>query len=78
MNHIGDESPMCIQCNICQYDIWDLQPGYANPGSSESDLVSGKIKETVTVYYNSITIMIIYNTCFLTVIPYNYTNNQYL
>ena len=24
-----------------------LQPGHANPGSSESDLVSGKMKEVV-------------------------------
>ena len=25
----------------------DLQPGHANPGSSESDLMSGKMKEAV-------------------------------
>ena len=27
--------------------ISDLQPGHANPGSSESDPVSGKMKEVV-------------------------------
>ena len=47
MNGIDDESPMWIQWNICQYDISDHQPGHANPGSSESDLASGKMKETV-------------------------------
>ena len=47
MNGLDDESPMRIQYNICHYDIWDLQPGHANSGSSESDLVSGKIKEAI-------------------------------
>ena len=32
------------------YEIPDLQPGHANPGSSESDLVSGKMKEEVVIY----------------------------
>ena len=32
---------------LTKYDNSDLQPGHANPGSSESDLVSGKMKETV-------------------------------
>ena len=42
---------MSLQCecnNISdKYDISNLQPGHANPGSSESDLVSGKMKEAV-------------------------------
>jgi len=29
------------------YDISDLQPEHANPGSSENDLVSDKMKEAV-------------------------------
>ena len=35
------------QKNIWYSGISDLQPEHANPGSSESDLVSGKMKETV-------------------------------
>ena len=33
--------------NIQYSDISDLQSGHANSGSSESDLVSGKMKEAV-------------------------------
>jgi len=47
MNRIGDESPMCIQWNIWYYDISYHQRGHANLESSESDLMSGKIKEAV-------------------------------
>ena len=36
--------------NPWQYDISNLQPEHANPGSSESDLVSGKMKEEVVIY----------------------------
>ena len=46
--------------NLGCYEIPDLQPGHANPGSSESDLVSGKMKETVIIYYNSSTTTVIY------------------
>jgi len=31
----------------CQYDISNFQPGHANSGSSESDIVSGKMKEAI-------------------------------
>jgi len=47
MNNIGDESTRCIQWNIWYYDISDLQHGHANLGSSESDLVSDKMKKAV-------------------------------
>ena len=47
MNELDDESPMGTQWTICRYANSDLQPGHANPGSSESDLVSGKMKEAV-------------------------------
>jgi len=47
MNNKSDGFPN----NILRYNrysvILDLQPGHANPGSSDSDLVSGKMKETV-------------------------------
>jgi len=36
-----------ISENIWYNDISDLQPGHANSGSSESDLVSGKMKEVI-------------------------------
>ena len=36
-----------ISKNIWYSDISGLQPGHANPGSSESDLVSGKKKEAI-------------------------------
>ena len=45
MNGLDNESPMWIQ--IWQNDNSDLQPGHANSGSSESDLVSSKMKEAV-------------------------------
>ena len=48
MDSIGDQSPMCIPWDIWCYDISELQPGHANAGSSESDLVSGKIRKAVT------------------------------
>ena len=46
-----------ISRNIQYSDISGLQPGHANPMSSESDLVSGKMKEavidtTITIIYN--------------------------
>ena len=54
MNNKGDGSSY----NIAGYNrysvISDLQSGHANIGSSESDLVSGKMKEVVT--YNIIVI----------------------
>jgi len=63
MNNIEDESPNNIPRNIKYYEIPELQPEKATSWSSESDLVSGKMKKAVIVYYNSITITIIYNTC---------------
>ena len=77
INQVGNRSPNNIKENTKYYDTKGLQPG-PNPGSSESDLVSGKMKEVIIVGYNSIIITITYNTCFLIVIPYNYTNNRYL
>jgi len=47
MNSIGNESPMSILWNIWYYDISYLQPKHANPGSSESDLMSDKMKEAL-------------------------------
>ena len=47
MNSIGDESPIRILWNIWYYDILNLQPGHVNPESSESDLVSDKMKKAV-------------------------------
>ena len=47
MNNKSDGSPNSIPGNTKNYDILGLQPGHANPGSSESDLVSGKMKEAV-------------------------------
>jgi len=35
-----------VSGNIRCYEISELQPGHANPGSSESDLMSDKMKET--------------------------------
>ena len=66
MNNIGDESPMCIPWNICYYDILDLQLGHVSSGSLESDLVSGRIKEAIIIYYKSSTTTIIYNICLIT------------
>ena len=47
MNNKSDRSPN----NILGYDryfvYFDLQLGHANSGSSESDLVSGKMKEAI-------------------------------
>ena len=51
MNSIVDESSMCNPWNIWYYDISDFQPGHTNPGSSESDLVSDKMKDLV--YYSA-------------------------
>ena len=56
MNSLGDESPMCTPWNIWYYDILNLQPGHANSGSSESDLVSDKMKEGVVC-----TIIVVYS-----------------
>ena len=47
MNSLDEKSPMWLQGTIWWYGNSDLQPGYVNPGSSESDLVSGKMKEAV-------------------------------
>jgi len=47
MNGLDDEFPMWIQKTLWQYDTSDLQLGHANPGSLESELVSGKMKEAV-------------------------------
>ena len=47
MNDLDEESPRPLQGTLCYYGNSDLQPGHANPGSSESDLVSGKMKEAV-------------------------------
>ena len=47
MNNKCDDSPNNIPKNIKYHDTSDLQPESANPGSSESDLVSGKMKEAV-------------------------------
>ena len=47
MRGIDDDSSKCISRNIWYYDFSDLQPGHANLGSLESDLVSGKMKEAV-------------------------------
>ena len=47
MSNKGGGSPNNIPGNIKYSDISDLQPGHANPGSSESDLVSGKMKKAV-------------------------------
>jgi len=54
MNNIGDESPICIPWNIRYYDISDVQFGHANPGASDSDVVSSKMREAVIQYYNSV------------------------
>ena len=48
MNNKGDRSPNNIPGNIKYHDVSDLQLRHANPTSSESDLVSDKIKKTVT------------------------------
>ena len=47
MNNKSSGSPNNILGNIKNCDTSDLQPGQANPGLSESDLVSGKMKEAV-------------------------------
>ena len=51
--------------------ISDLQPGHANPGSSESDLVSGKMKGAVicTIVIQARYKYIIHDV--VLVIPYN-------
>ena len=47
MNDLDEETPRPLQGTLCYYGNSDLQPGNANPGSSESDLVSGKMTEAV-------------------------------
>ena len=47
MNRKESQSRDHISGNLRCYEIPDLQPGHANPGSSESDLVSDKMKEAV-------------------------------
>jgi len=66
MNNKVGRSPNKIPRNTKYYDTLDLQPGHANPESSESDLVSGKMKKAAIIYYNSNTITIIYNICLTT------------
>ena len=63
MNNKDDGSPINIPRNIKYYKIPELQPEEATSRSSESDLMSFKIKKAIIVYYNSITILIIYNIC---------------
>ena len=53
MNNLGGESPMGIPWNIWYYDISNVQSQHANPGLSESDLASDKMKEEIIVYYTS-------------------------
>ena len=50
MNRPDEEYPMSRQGTLCYSENSDLQSGHANPGSSESDLVSGKMKEEVVIY----------------------------
>ena len=66
MNKKSDWSSNNILGNTKCYNTSDLQPRHANSGSSESDLVSDKIKEAVIIYHNSSTTTIIYNTCLTT------------
>ena len=47
MNNKGDGSPNNISGNIKYHDTSDLQLRHTNMGSSESDLVSDKMKEAV-------------------------------
>ena len=47
MKSPDDESPMWLHGTHRYYGNSDLQSEHANPGSSESDLVSGKMKEAV-------------------------------
>jgi len=62
MNNKDDGSPNNISENIKYHDTSDLQPRHANSGSSESDLVSDKIKEGVIYIIIVFTITITYNT----------------
>ena len=47
MNNKDSGTPNNIPCSVRYYDDSNLQPEYANLGSSESDLVSDKMKEAV-------------------------------
>ena len=47
MNNKDSGPPTNIPRNTKNYDTSDFQSGHANSGSSESDLVSGKMKEAV-------------------------------
>jgi len=47
MKSIADKSSMGIQWNNWYCIISNLQLEHANPGSSESDLVGGKMKKAV-------------------------------
>ena len=49
-----------ISGNIWYSDISDFQPEHVNPGSSESDLMSDKMKEGVIICYDNIIITITY------------------
>ena len=66
MNQRGWRSQDNTSEDIRCYEISELQPGHANVGSSESDLVSDKMKKTLIIYYNSSTTTIIHNICLLT------------
>jgi len=47
MNNISVDSPNSISGNTKNYDTSGLQPRHENSGSSENDLMSDKMKETV-------------------------------
>ena len=61
MNNKGGGFPNNILCSVRYYDDLNLQPGYANPRSSESDLISGKMREAVIYIVIVFTITLIYN-----------------
>ena len=52
MNGLDEESPMGIQWTICRYENSDLQPGHANPGSSESNLAVSYTHLTLPTIYS--------------------------
>ena len=47
MSDPNEESPMCLQGTLRYSGTRISKSGHANPGSSESDLVSGKMKKAV-------------------------------
>ena len=52
---------LCDSKALSDTTVRGLQSEHANPGSSESDLVSGKMKEEV-IFYNNTSMIRIYNT----------------